>query len=160
LPLLVSFLVSVSCTSNDATWVYARVARAGGVAGCGLVLWCRIASMTGCDLGGWLMMSVMTGRVLAWSGGVVAVVSAVVLVVYFVVAGFHLIDTLGVIGAVVGIAGLVLAVYGIVITRHADEGERRDPPTGSLGPRVTQRARVSGKGRVYQAGRDQTNNDK
>ncbi|WP_345471960.1 hypothetical protein [Actinoallomurus oryzae] len=92
----------------------------------------------------------------------VAVVSAVVLVVYFVVAGFHLIDTLGVIGAVVGIAGLVLAVYGIVLSRHADDGEdeRRDPPSASPGPRVTQRARASGHGRVYQAGRDQKNNDK
>jgi drug/metabolite transporter (DMT)-like permease len=99
------------------------------------------------------MMSVMTGRLLVWAGGVVAVVSAVVLVVYFVVAGFHLLDTLGVLGAVVGIVGLVLAVYGIVISRRAGEGPPVDPPG-------TQRARASGRGRAYQAGRDQTINDK
>ena len=102
-------------------------------------------------------MSGMTGRVLMWAGGVVAVVSTVVLVVYFVVAGFHLIDTLGVIGAVVGILGLVLAMYGIVLSRRTGGREGQDP---SSGPRVTQRARASGHGRVYQAGRDQTINDK
>jgi drug/metabolite transporter (DMT)-like permease len=103
------------------------------------------------------MMSGMTGRVLTWAGGVVAVVSAVVLVVYFVMAGFHLLDTLGVIGAVVGIVGLVLAVYGIVLSRRTGGGEGQDPPSGPPG---TQRARASGRGRVYQAGRDQTINDK
>jgi hypothetical protein len=103
------------------------------------------------------MMSGMTGRVLTWAGGGVAVVSAVVLAMYFVVAGFHLVDTLGVIGAVVGIVGLVLAVYGIVISRRGGESEGQVPPASPPG---TQRARVSGHGRVYQAGRDQTINDK
>jgi hypothetical protein len=60
----------------------------------------------------------MVGRILAWTGGLVAVVSVVGLTAYFAKVGFKLTDTLGIIGAGLGISGLVVGMYGLVLTRR------------------------------------------
>ncbi|WP_190853504.1 hypothetical protein [Actinomadura sp. RB99] len=121
----------------------------------------------------------MTGRVLIWAGALTAAASAVGLIVYFAVKGFHWVDTVGVIGAVVGIAGLVLAVYGTVLARHTSSpAESADLSPGKRPVRIGDQATntgivstgdgatntqikgtASGHGRVYQAGRDLHIND-
>ncbi|MFI0409904.1 hypothetical protein [Actinomadura sp. 3N508] len=87
----------------------------------------------------------MTGRALIWIGGLTAVASAAVLAVYFAVEGFRRADVIGTIGAVVGITGLALAVYGMATSRR----------TSGRTAGVQMKAKASGRGRVYQAGRDQ-----
>ena len=67
------------------------------------------------------MMSDMVRGVLTWTGAVVAAGSAIWLVWYVAVVGFHLADTVGVIGAVVGIAGVVLAVAGRATVPHGGQ---------------------------------------
>jgi hypothetical protein len=124
------------------------------------------------------MMSAMTGRILTWTGGLIAAASAIGLIVYFAVRGFHWVDVVGVIGAVVGIAGLVLAVYGMILARRAPH-ERPDAMPGqrsvdiggnatsdgivSTGDNATNTqitGTASGQGRVNQAGRDVNINDR
>jgi hypothetical protein len=61
----------------------------------------------------------MGGRVLAWIGAGVLILSAAGLAAYFAVVGLGQADKLGsAIGAIVGVAGLGVTVYGLVLTRR------------------------------------------
>ncbi|MFI7134311.1 hypothetical protein ACIBQ1_52195 [Nonomuraea sp. NPDC050153] len=115
----------------------------------------------------------MRRRVLIGAGAVVAVAATTVLGLYFVRVGLDEADKLAsVIGAFVGLAGLGVAVYGLIADRRSGGGGQEPPPvagggSGEEGPAavdaavdVRQRAKASGSGRVYQAGRDQTINER
>ncbi|WP_141577943.1 hypothetical protein [Actinomadura sp. WMMA1423] len=101
----------------------------------------------------------MTGRALTWAGGIIAAASAIWLIVYFAVKGFHWDDTIGVIGAVVGITGLVLAVAGGLRARRSPEGDNATNSgivsTGGGATNTQIQGKATGHGRIYQAGRDQ-----
>ena len=123
----------------------------------------------------------MTGRVLKWAGGLVAVAALVALGGYFAAVGLDKADELAsVIGVFVAVVGLAVTAYGMVADRRAAgggqgagraaaPGERsitigRDntgiASTGDGAINVQQQAKASGNGRIYQAGRDMTINDK
>ncbi|MFI0481386.1 hypothetical protein [Actinomadura sp. 9N215] len=102
----------------------------------------------------------MTGRLLMCSGGLIVAVAVVGLGAYFAVAGFHLKDTVGVIGTGVGISGLGLAVYGMAAGRRGATGGEQPTPgkaaaKADAGALKTS-AEVSGWNNVVnQASRDQ-----
>lgn len=113
----------------------------------------------------------MTGRVLKWAGAAVATAVFAGLAVYFVVVGLDKANKLAsVIGLFVGLAGLGVTVHGLISGRSNDEGRPGSPPEpgdedrpvspGNGGGVVHLRAEVSGRGRVYQAGRDLTINER
>jgi hypothetical protein len=119
----------------------------------------------------------MGGRVLIWVGAVIAVATMAGLGVYFARVGLVEADQMAsVIGLFVAVAGLAVAIAGLRLQRRGDgslrsaespqdtintaNGENLATPTGE-GPRmVRQRAKAKGQGRVYQAGRDQTINER
>ncbi|MFG2091886.1 MULTISPECIES: hypothetical protein [unclassified Spirillospora] len=133
------------------------------------------------------MMLDVAVRVLIWAGGLIAVASAVGLVVYFAVKGFRWVDMVGVIGAVVGIVGLVIGVTGMILARRAGSSDQsaaqeqavqarttgEQPvrsgraagdqsavsPKGDSATKHSMKARASGHSRIYQAGGDQHIND-
>ncbi|GAA2437426.1 hypothetical protein GCM10010191_60380 [Actinomadura vinacea] len=94
----------------------------------------------------------MNSRLCILSGAGILIASLLGLAVYWGQVGFRMGDTLGWVGAALGIAGLILAIYGIVAGDK--RGSSEDPA------RVEMNAEASGEGRVYQAGRDQTINEK
>ncbi|GAA2165344.1 hypothetical protein [Actinomadura napierensis] len=95
----------------------------------------------------------MTRGVLAWGGAVIAAGSAIWLVGYFVVAGFHPADTLAVIGAVVGITGVVLAVAGLVTGRRGGQSVTGSGVGGGLAQvRGGKNVRIHRRGRYFGAG--------
>ncbi|SEG57675.1 hypothetical protein SAMN05444920_103255 [Nonomuraea solani] len=127
----------------------------------------------------------MRKRVLVWSGAVVAVAALAGLGVYFVRVGLEEADRLAsVIGVFVALAGLAVAIYGLAGGRTPEdtpqEPETPRPDVSASGPRsvaiggdnsgvvstgdgatnVQMRAEASGQGRIYQAGGDQTINEK
>ncbi|WP_067467592.1 hypothetical protein [Actinomadura macra] len=83
----------------------------------------------------------MTGRGAIWAGGLVAVAAVVGLGVYFAVAGFRLVDTVGIVGAVLGIAGMAMAIRAIIVERRRAEGGER--PGG--GASTTTNVQASGE---------------
>jgi hypothetical protein len=94
----------------------------------------------------------MRGRVLAWTGGAVAVAAAVGLVAYVAVAGLDQANKLaGVAGVLIGLAGLLLSAYGMVLDRRA---EPVGPPGGqhvtgsTVGGDLTQVKDVTGSVRI------------
>ncbi|MFD0126107.1 hypothetical protein [Streptomyces virginiae] len=95
-------------------------------------------------------------RTWMWVGFAVAVLSAAGLGIHFAVVGLDKADKLAsVIGAFLALAGLGLAAWGIV---RPGAGQAPSPsPSGDDAPvaEPSQRAEASGRGRVYQAGRDQ-----
>ncbi|QXJ21290.1 hypothetical protein AGRA3207_002128 [Actinomadura graeca] len=116
----------------------------------------------------------MAGRVLVWGGGGVAVAALAGMVAYSAAAGLDRADKLAsVVGACVAVAGLAVAVYGLIVDRRAAGGDTAARAEGS-GERsnaiggdnngvvssgdgatvVQQRARASGRSRVYQVGGD------
>jgi hypothetical protein len=104
-------------------------------------------------------------RVPLWvaAGAAVAAVAVVGLAVYFVVVGLDEADKLAsVVGLFVALVGIGLAVYGMAGARRGGPSDggagSQDDPERSGG--VHLRAEASGEGRVYQAGRDQTINDR
>ena len=70
-----------------------------------------------------------------WAGWVTVALSVAGLAIYFVVAGFHLVDTVGVIGTVVGVAGLAAGLYGLVLARRdtTREAGAGPGPAGGVG---------------------------
>jgi hypothetical protein len=126
----------------------------------------------------------MRKRVLVWGGAAVAVVAAAALIYSFVRVGLDNADKLAsVIGLFFTVAGLGVAIHGLR-SRPApanDEPERAPGPgvtasgpgsvaiggdnsgiisTGDGATNIHMRAEASGQGRVYQAGGDQTINEK
>lgn len=81
------------------------------------------------------MMGAMTGRVVMWAGWTTVALSVAGLAIYFAVAGFHLVDTVGVIGTVVGVVGLAAGLYGLVLARRdtPSEASTRAEPAGGIG---------------------------
>jgi hypothetical protein len=128
------------------------------------------------------MMVGMRGRVQVWAGAGIAVAALTGLVVYFARVGLDEADKLAsVIGLFVAVAGLVVAIVGLRTQRRGDggplpsegsaggapqdtgtpgEGKDQKPQTGGEPRTVRQRATATGNGRVYQAGRDQTINER
>jgi len=91
------------------------------------------------------MLVGMTARVLAWTGGVVAVMAAAGLGAYLGVVGLGMANEVAsVASAFVGLAALGVAVYGVV-RAHQDA-----VTAGSAGPRDGQSVTNSTVGRVTQ----------
>ncbi|AQZ66199.1 unnamed protein product [[Actinomadura] parvosata subsp. kistnae] len=126
----------------------------------------------------------MRKRVLVWGGAVVAAAALAALIVYFVRVGLDNADKLAsVIGLFVAIAGLAVAVYGLRSQpQQPDEAAKPGTSasasasgtrsvaiggdnsgvisTGDGATNIQMRAEASGQGRIYQAGGDQTINEK
>ncbi|MGR6923279.1 hypothetical protein ACU635_54255 [[Actinomadura] parvosata] len=126
----------------------------------------------------------MRKRVLVWGGAGVAVVPSAALIVYFVRVGLDNADKLAsVIGLFVAIAGLAVAIHGLRSQpRQPDDAPKpgASGPVSASGPRsvaiggdnsgvistgdgatnIQMRAEASGQGRIYQAGGDQTIDEK
>ncbi|MBB6554940.1 hypothetical protein [Nonomuraea rubra] len=116
----------------------------------------------------------MRKRVLVWGGAAVAVVAAAALIVYFVRVGLDDADKLAsVIALFVTAAGLGVAIHGLRGREHAEPqpggvtasgagsvavgGDNSGIiSTGDGTTNIHMSAEASGQGRVYQAGGDQT----
>ncbi|MEV0825764.1 hypothetical protein [Nonomuraea rubra] len=120
----------------------------------------------------------MRKRVLVWGGAAVAVVAAAALIVYFVRVGLDDADKLAsVIALFVTAAGLGVAIYGLRSREDAEPqpggvtasgagsvavgGDNSGViSTGDGTTNIHMSAEASGQGRVYQAGGDQTINER
>ncbi|NJP92138.1 hypothetical protein HCN51_22175 [Nonomuraea sp. FMUSA5-5] len=124
----------------------------------------------------------MRKRMLVWGGAVVAAVALAALIVYFVRVGLDNADKLAsVIGLFVAVAGLAVAVYGLRSQpQQPDDAAKPGTSASASGTRsvaiggdnsgvistgdgatnIQMRAEASGQGRIYQAGGDQTINEK
>jgi hypothetical protein len=98
--------------------------------------------------------SAMRGRVLKWGGGLVVVVTAAWMGIYFAEVGLNAASQVaGVVSAFIGLAGLVVAVYGMVAVKP-DPKKTGSPPGPGAGDVVTNA--VSGTtnhGLIIQGGR-------
>ena len=81
----------------------------------------------------WSDDGAMTGRMVMWAGWATVVLSVAGLAVYFAVAGFHLVDTVGVIGAVVGVVGLAAGLCGLVLARRDTNAGAGAGASGGIG---------------------------
>jgi len=123
------------------------------------------------------MMAAMRRRVLIWGGASLAVGALVGLSVYFSRVGLDEADKLAsVIGLFVAVVGLAISGYGLSTDRRGVERQPQalaqpQQPAAAEDDKdvsvdrdkahtVRQRAAAGGQGRVYQAGRDQTINER
>jgi hypothetical protein len=136
-----------------------------------------------CDHKFAVMMECMRGRVLVWCGGGIAAAAPVGLVVYLSLTGLDKAEKLvAVFGLLITMAGLSALIYGVVISQRAVASGSRPAQdsvsalgsrsvaiggensgvisTGDGATNVQMRAEATGQARVYQAGRDQTINER
>ncbi|MGW4426504.1 hypothetical protein [Streptosporangium sp. NPDC004631] len=123
----------------------------------------------------------MRGRVQVWGGAVVAVTAVAALSIYLERVGLDNADKLASVMALfVALAGLGVTVYSMIADRNGSNGEHasqgastpdeRAMATGGDSSEVVSpgdgtsniqmNAEASGQGRIYQAGHDQTINER
>jgi hypothetical protein len=96
----------------------------------------------------------MRGRALKWGGGLVALVTATWMGIYFAEVGLNTASqAAGVAGAFIGLAGLGIAVYGAWAAKTGPE-EPGPPPCAATGDVVTNTVSNSiNNGTIVQSGR-------